>query len=218
MTTSASTRLFSGLSKPSVTRSSLFAVTILLISGVAAMAQYGPDNNDHRDRGRDYDQRDERSQYDRADTGVSAGGKWMSYQVEDPMTAAKKVRFELRADNTRDNDEQARVIFYCTNGKLDLADFHPNVPLSRPNWPGFWGQPQMRVLVRVNDSHDHHNWNWINGRFLAMDKGTARELIGAHLFRVEYMTPDGPRIAEFSPAGIDREQVSHACGLTPKRP
>lgn len=182
------------------------------------MAQYGPDNSDRRDRGRDYDQRDERGQYDRDQNGVSAGGKWMSYEVEDPMTAARKVRFELRADNTRDNDEQARVILYCTNGKLNLADFHPNVPLSRPNWPGFWGQPQMRVLVRVDDSHDHKSWNWVNGRFLAMDKGTAREVLGAHLFRVEFMTPDGPRISEFSPAGIDRDRVSHACGLKPKRP
>ena len=195
---------------------------LLVFLSVAVMAQYG--SNDRRDRDydrhdRDYDrQGDERGQYDRSSNGASAGGKWMSYRVEDPMTAAKRVRLELPADNVNDRDEQARIILYCTDGKLNLADFHPNVPLSRPNWPGFWGQPQMRVLVRVDDSHSHHNWNWINGHFLAMDKGTVRELIGGHLFRVEFQTPDGPRIAEFSPAGIDRGLASHACGLTPKRP
>jgi hypothetical protein len=51
-----------------------------------------------------------------------------------------------------------------------------------------------------------------------MDKGTTRELIGARLFRIEFRTPDGPKIAEFSPAGLDVKMVSDACGVTPKRP
>jgi hypothetical protein len=72
--------------------------------------------------------------------------------------------------------------------------------------------------VRIDDAHDEHNWNWINGHFLAMDKGTTRELIGAHLLRIEFGTPDGPQIAEFSPAGLDLGMVQKACGLTPKKP
>ena len=75
----------------------------------------------------------------------------------------------------------------------------------------------MRVRVRADDSHDDHSWNWVNGRFLAMDKGTAREVIGARLFRIEFTTPDGPRIAEFSPAGLDLKLVRNACDLEPKR-
>jgi hypothetical protein len=51
-----------------------------------------------------------------------------------------------------------------------------------------------------------------------MDKGTTRELIGAKVFKVEIETPEGPQIAEFSPAGINLERVSKACGVTPKRP
>src|SRR5205814_8922462 len=123
--------------------------------------------------------------------GVSAGGNWTEYRTEDPMTAAKKVRFELNADNNSRGDERAQIILYCTDGKLKLADFRPNIPLARPNWPGFWGQPQMRVRVRVDDHHDDHSWNWVNGRFLAMAKGTARELIVARLFRIECRSPDG---------------------------
>jgi hypothetical protein len=163
---------------------------------------------------------DDRTDYDRSDNGVSAGGKWTEYHAEDRMTAAKRVRFELSAENTGDGntDEQARIILYCTDGKLNLADFRPNVRIGRPDWPGFWGQPQMHVLVRVDDAHSRHNWNWVNGHFLSMDKGTARELIGAHLFRIEFRTPEGPRIAEFSPSGLDLSRASSACGLTPKKP
>ena len=126
--------------------------------------------------------------------------------------------FTLDANDTRDGDDRAEVRLYCSNGKLKLADFRPNVRLSRPNWGGFWGQPQMHVRVRVDDSHDTHNWNWVNGHFLAMDKGTVREMIGAHLFRIEFNTPDGPKIAEFSPAGLDLRLVHDACGLTPSKP
>lgn len=152
------------------------------------------------------------------DPGVSAGGNWTEYRAEDPMTAAKKVRFELPAEGTTDRDEQARIILYCTDGKLNLADFRPNVRLSRPDWPGFWGQPQMRVRVRADNDHSDHSWNWVNGHFLSMDKGTTRQLIGARLFRIEFRTPDGPRIAEFSPAELELNRVHDACGLTPKKP
>jgi hypothetical protein len=161
---------------------------------------------------------DDEGNYEGKANAVSAGGNWMQYSSEDRMTAAKRVRFELPANNAPRSDDQAKVILYCTNGKLSLADFRPNMPLSRPNWPGFWGQPQMRVTVRVDDSHSNHSWNWVNGHFLSMDKGTTRELIGAHLFRVEFLTPEGPQIAEFSPAGLDLKAVSQACGLSPKKP
>ncbi|HEY7351167.1 MAG TPA: hypothetical protein VH596_00240 [Terriglobales bacterium] len=156
--------------------------------------------------------------YEGRANGISAGGHWTVYSSENRMTAAKQVRFELMADNAPRSDTGAKVIVYCTNGKLKLADFHPGERLSRPNWPGFWGQPQMRVRVRADNSHDEHNWNWINGHFLSMDKGTTRKLLGAHLFRVEFQTPDGPEIAEFSPAGLDLKLVADACDLKPKKP
>jgi len=175
--------------------------------GASSFAQYRG-----ADRGNDQDV------YEGTAGATSAGGNWMRYSSEDRMTAAKRVRFELPADNAPKSDPSAKVTLYCTNGKLTLADFHPGERLSRPNWPGFWGQPQMRVRVRVNDSASDHSWNWIHGHFLAMDKGTARELIGAHLVRIEFLTPEGPQIAEFSPAGLDLASVKEACDLTPKKP
>lgn len=177
---------------------------VLLLS--AALWAQGPSLDNPRDM------RDEPA------NAVNAGGNWTVSSSEDRMTAAKNVRFSLAADNANNSDDRAKVILFCTNGKLKLADFRPNLPLSRPNWPGFWGQPQMRVRVRVDDAHSDHSWNWVNGHFLSMDKGTARELVGARLFRVEFATPDGPRIAEFSPAGLDLNQVHSACDLTPKHP
>lgn len=181
--------------------SKYFVLVFALFSSLALFAQEPPENLPDQPR-----------------NGVSAGGNWTESRSEDRMTAAKRVRFDLPADNSRNTDDRARIILFCTDGKLKLADFRPNLPLSRPNWPGFWGQPQMRVRVRVDDSHSDHSWNWVNGRFLSMDKGTAREMLGARLFRVEFRTPEGSRIAEFSPAGLDLQRVRDACDLTPKKP
>jgi hypothetical protein len=184
------------------------AVVFVILSAIMLGAQGRPRPQS------DLDQNPDQERYD---AGTSAGGNWTEYRAEDPMTTSKRVRFELPAANTGDRDEQARVILYCTDGKLKLADFRPNVRLSRPDWPGFWGQPQMRVRVRADGNHSDHGWNWVNGHFLSMDKGTTRELIGAHLFRIEFRTPDGPKIAEFSPAGLDLNRVHEACDLTPKK-
>src|ERR1700693_2470925 len=150
--------------------------------------------------------------------GVSAGGKWMAFRAEDKMTAAKKVRFELLANNylSEGPDYKPRVELVCTDGKYSYADFNPGIRLGPPNRPGFWGQPQMEVMVRVDDAHGYHGWNWIRDHFLSMDKGTTRALIGAHVFKVEIRGQRGPEIAEFSPAGLDLARVKHVCDLTPK--
>jgi len=152
--------------------------------------------------------------------GASAGGRWMEFQSVDKMTGAKRVRFELQANNylREDQEFKPRVELYCSAGKLTLADFNPGVKLGPPNRPSFWGRPQMEVMVRVDDTHDHHGWNWVNGHFLAMDKGTARGLIGAHIFNVELRTASGTQIAEFSPSGLQLDRVKQACGLSYKKP
>lgn len=152
--------------------------------------------------------------------GVSAGGKWMEFRIEDKMTAAKKVRFELLANNylSEDPDYKPRVELVCTDGKYSYADFNPGIRLGPPNRPGFWGQPQMEVEVRVDDAHGYHGWNWMRDRFLSMDKGTTRGLIGAHVFNVEIRGRSGSEIAEFSPSGLDLAHVKQACDLTPKKP
>ena len=183
---------------------------VLFCAGVLNAQQDRPDRPDRPP--------DRQDRQENRENGVSAGGKWTVYRTEDRMTAAKRVRLELAADDAEDSVDQARIILFCTDGKMNLADFRPNIRLGRPDWPGFWGQPQMHVIVRVDDAHSRHNWNWVNGHFLSMDKGTTRELLGARLFRVEFRTPDGPKIAEFSPAGVDLRLVSSACGLTPKKP
>jgi hypothetical protein len=152
--------------------------------------------------------------------GVRVGGKWVEFHSEDKMTAARKVRFELLADSylSEDPEYKPRIELVCTNGKYTYADFNPGMRLGPPNRPGFWGQPQLEVMVRVDDSHGYHGWNWIRDRFLSMDKGTTRELIGAHVFKIEIRGRRGPEIAEFSPAGVDLARVKQACDLTPKKP
>jgi hypothetical protein len=151
--------------------------------------------------------------------GVSVGGKWVEFHSDDKMTAAKKVRFELLADNYLSEDpDKPRIELVCTNGKYTYSDFNPGIRLGPPNRPGFWGQPQLEVLVRVDDSHGYHGWNWIRDRFLSMDKGTTRELLGAQVFKIEIRGRRGPEIAEFSPSGLDLAKVKQACDLAPKRP
>ena len=51
-----------------------------------------------------------------------------------------------------------------------------------------------------------------------MDKGTVRGLIGAQIFNIELPTRSGQQTAEFSPAGLNLEEVRKACDLTPKKP
>jgi hypothetical protein len=152
--------------------------------------------------------------------GVSAGGKWLEFASTDKMTGAKKVRFELQSNNyfREDPDYKPRVNLYCSNGKLKLADFNPGVKLPPPNRPGFWGQPQLEVEVRVDDTHYFKGWNWMRGHFLSMDKGTVREMFGAQVFNIAMPNRSGREIAEFSPGGLNLDRVKQACDLTPKKP
>jgi hypothetical protein len=153
--------------------------------------------------------------------GVNAGGTWLEFASSDKMTGANNVRFELLADNyfREDPNYKPRVTLLCSSRKLKLADFNPGVRLPPPNRPGFWGQPQLEVMIRVDDTHFYKGWNWAGRRnFLAMDKGTVRGLIGAQVFKVELRTRSGRQIAEFSPAGLNLDRVRQACDLTPKKP
>ena len=152
--------------------------------------------------------------------GVSAGGKWLEFASTDKMTGAKKVRFEIQSDNyfKEDPEYKPRVDLYCSNGKLKFGDFNPGVRLAPPNRPGFWGQPQLEVMVRVDDTHYFKGWNWMRGHFLSMDKGTIRGMIGAQVFKVELPTRSGRQIAEFSPGGLNLDRIRQACDLTPKKP
>lgn len=88
--------------------------------------------------------------------GVSAGGKWMEFRSEDKMTGAKKVRFELLSNNylREDPDYKPRIEITCSDGKYQRAVFNPGARLGRPDYPGFWGQPKMEVMVRIDGSHD----------------------------------------------------------------
>ena len=160
------------------------------------------------------------SPYQDESDGVNAGGKWFEFHSDDKMTGKKRVRYELQSDNyfREDPEYRPRVVLFCTGGKLKLADFNPGVRLAPPNRPGFWGQPQLEVMIRVDDAHYNKGWNWMRGHFLSMDKETTRGLIGAHVFKVELPTRSGRQIAEFSPGGLQLDRVKQACDLTPHKP
>jgi hypothetical protein len=158
------------------------------------------------------------SPYQGESDGVSAGGGWMEFKSEDKMTGAHRIRFELQANNyfREDPEYKPRVELVCEDGKYKVSEFNPGVRI-RPNRPGFWGQPQDEVEVRIDDVHNFHGWNW-QGRVLSMDKGTVRGMIGAQVFNIALRAPRGREIAEFSPAGLNLDEVRHACDITPKKP
>lgn len=160
------------------------------------------------------------SPYQGEGDGVSVGGNWVEFRSEDKMTGHRTVRFELQADNylSLSPDYKPRIEMVCTNRKYEYADFNHGMRLGPPNRPGIWGQPQIEVMVRIDDTHHYHGWNWIRGRFLSMDKGTMRQVLGAHIFKVQIPGPRGPEIAEFSPAGLDLARVREDCDLKPKKP
>jgi hypothetical protein len=199
--TNSTSLIFSGL----VHKALLPCLVLMCMATISAFAQDAPGTM---------------SPYQGEKDGVSAGGKWTEFQSEDKMTGAKKVRFELLSNNflKEDPDYKPRVELDCVNGKYDHAHFNPGVKLGRPDYPGFWGQPKMEVMVRIDGSHDHKGWNWVAGRFLNMDKGTVRGAIGAEVFNVEIKTRTGYAIAEFSPAGLNLDEVRKSCDLTPRKP
>ena len=160
------------------------------------------------------------SPYQGEQDGVNVGGKWFEFRSEEKMTGHRIARFELQSDNylSVSPDYKPRIELVCSNRKYEYADFNPGIPLGPPNRPGFWGQPQIEVMVRVDDTHHYHGWNWVRGRFLSMDKGTTRELIGARIFKVQIPGRRGPEIAEFSPAGLDLARMHQDCDLKPKKP
>ena len=159
------------------------------------------------------------SPYQGEQDGVSAGGNWMAFKSEDKMTGAHKVRFELLSNNyfREDPDYKPRVELFCEAGKLKQALFNPGVRLPPPNRPGFWGQPQLEVEVRIDDTHSYHGWNW-ERQFLSMDKGTARGMIQAQVFNIALPTRSGRQIAEFSPQGLNFDMLRKECDLMPKKP
>ncbi len=160
------------------------------------------------------------SPYQGEKDGVSVGGNWMEFQSEDKMTGAKRVRFELLANNyfKEDPDYKPRVELICEDGKYKIANFNPGVRI-RPNRPpGWYGQPQIEVEVRVDDVHYFKGWNWMPRQALSMDKGTARGMIGAQVLNIALPTSGGRQIAEFSPAGLNTDEVHKMCDITPKKP
>jgi hypothetical protein len=181
----------------------MFAALVLMAAAALAGAQQGA-----------------MSPYQGEADGVSAGGNWMEFRSEDKMTGAKKVRFELLSNNylKQDPNYKPRVEITCSDGNYKRAVFDPGARLGRPDYPGFWGQPKMEVRVRFDDSHDHKGWNWEADRVLSMDKGTVRGAMGAQVFNVEVRTRTGYAIAEFSPGGLNLDEVKHACDLTPRKP
>jgi len=101
------------------------------------------------------------------------GGKWMEFRSEDKMTGAKKVRFELLANNyfRQDPDYKPRVEMVCTNGKYQYADFNMAGGWDGRIIPAFGASPRWKSWSASMAAMTTRDGTGFAGRFLAMDKG-----------------------------------------------
>ena len=141
------------------------------------------------------------SPYQDEKDGVSAGGKWMKFQSDDKMTGAKKVRFELLADNffKEDPDYKPRVDLYCEAESSSWPTSIPACACLLPIAPASGASRKWKSRSASTTVTPIKGWNWVRGHFLSMDKGTTRGLLGAQVFNVALPTRNGREIAEFSP-------------------
>jgi hypothetical protein len=95
------------------------------------------------------------SPYQNEQDGVSAGGKWMQFQSEDKMSGAKRVRFELMADNyfREDPDYKPRVELYLRSWQVQAGRFQSRSETATSQSPRFLGTAATRGEVRIDDFH-----------------------------------------------------------------
>ena len=61
-------------------------------------------------------------------SGITAGGNWLEFDKKDPMTDAKRVRFEIEADNFLHNSGyyKPKIEIFCKdNGEFSAARSTP---------------------------------------------------------------------------------------------
>lgn len=161
---------------------------------------------------------------------TKAGGNWRAYDWNWPSGDPKvshKVAFELEADDPisfewlekgarRAGSGKPRITLFCIDGRLiNTFLYTPDAPIDIDTL-----RPVDRVkpsFVQADGKRRQHDWTW-DLHFAFVDKGSARELLGAQSYQTETPGKQGTVVSTFSPTGIDLNWVLHSCGLTPAKP
>jgi hypothetical protein len=154
-----------------------------------------------------------------------AGGKWMLTVVTDKMTDARTEQFYLSADSAIVDSGIASTptlnLLCSGSGRFNGAQLQTGVVLAVPDHPTSHLYP---VRVRLDSKQSTMFWNrfadsktlgLLDSGFLG-NKHEIAKLLKASDLRIQLPTFSGDSVvAQFSPAGLNREMLLKSCGLKP---
>jgi hypothetical protein len=153
---------------------------------------------------------------------TSAGGKWTLSVMTDKMTDAKTEQFSLAAD-AEIEDIGIRSLptlnLLCSgNGHFYIAPLRTGVVLSTS---GLSGDHLYQLRVRTDSKYTTMFWDRAaDEKTVALSGGGVmgkhwlKKVLNAKDVRVEIPTFSGYLlVAQFSPAGLNREMLARSCGL-----
>jgi hypothetical protein len=158
-----------------------------------------------------------------AKSGISqtVGGKWTYELSEDKLTEVPYRLFVLKADGRMTDgigSDFPSFVILC-GGPEDSpgwinSKFLSPVVLGAGDQKSALGVPQQSVHLRADRKIRLHFWNIADDyRTLFVDKGATRELINSSDARIAFHDAAGHvQVADFSPAGLDRDALAKACG------
>jgi hypothetical protein len=158
----------------------------------------------------------------------SPGGKWTVEPLRDKLTDVVSKQFNLMANNTvHDGIATSRPVLaiVCRAGHIKEAELQTGVVLSTPaiEERGLLNVhvPVHYVRVRLDKKIDTYSWEQLaDSKTMEIccntfsGKHQVEKIVDAHDVRIEFGSFDGyAEVAEFSPAGIDKNTLRQSCGL-----
>jgi hypothetical protein len=152
-----------------------------------------------------------------ASAQTSAGGKWMLTAVTDKLTDVKTEQFYLAADaEVTDPGSGLKSVptinILCNGaGRFNGAQFQTALVLADTSLT--FGLQILRV--RIDSKYSTMRWEPLtDGKTMAIGKRDLDKLLKASDLRIEFKTyPEYFLVAQFSPAGLNRDALARSCGL-----
>lgn len=152
-----------------------------------------------------------------ASAQTSAGGKWLLTVVTDKMTDVKTVQFYLSADTEVIDPGSGlksvpTINILCNGvGHFNSAQFQTALVLADTSLS--FGLQVLRV--RVDSKYSTMRWEpFTDGKTMAIGRRDLEKLLKAGDLRIEFKTyPEYFLVAQFSPAGLNRDMLARSCGL-----
>ncbi len=150
-----------------------------------------------------------------ASAQTSAGGKWAHSAAVGKLTDAKTEQFYLFADAEVTDPvsglkSRPVINILCSgSGHLDGIQFQTFLVLAVPSSDG------QKVRVKVDNEFSTMHWvPYADRETMGIGKRDLERLLKANDLKIEFKTyPAYSVVAQFSPAGLNREMLAQSCGL-----